>query len=95
MKKVTRMRSRDEVESSCYVLLVGDEPENVVRVLLRQMDQKIDRLGDDVGDLKVRMSAVESQIGNMQAQIGTINGRLDRVDGRRDRIEKRLDLVEV
>jgi hypothetical protein len=66
---------------------VTDEPENLVLVLLRRLDGKMDRVLEDLRDLKVRMTAAEEAI------VG-INRRMDRVEGRLDRIEKRLDLVE-
>ena len=64
----------------------ADEPENIVLVYLRRLDSKMDRVLDDLRDLKVRMTAEEAIVG--------LNRRMDRVEGRLDRIEKRLDLVE-
>ena len=65
-----------------------DEPDNVMLVYLRRLDTKMDRIIDDVGDLKVRMTAVE------EGQAG-IHRRLDRLEHRVERIERRLDLVDV
>jgi archaellum component FlaC len=64
------------------------EPENIVLNLLRRMDAKLDRVSDDVRDLKVRVTAVEEGMAG-------IHRRLDRVDERLDRIERRLELVDV
>jgi predicted nuclease with TOPRIM domain len=64
-----------------------DEPENHTLALLRRMDAKLDRVLEDVHDLKVRMSSVE------EAMAG-IHRRLDRLDVRVDRIERRFDLVD-
>ena len=55
--------------------------------LLRRIDAKLDRVIEDVRDLKVRMTAVE------EAVVG-VNRRLDRIEARIDRIEQRLDLVD-
>ena len=63
------------------------EPDNVVLVYLRRIDEKVDRVIDDVRDLKVRITNLE------EGQAG-IQRRLDRVEARLDRIERRLDLVE-
>lgn len=63
------------------------EPDDFVLVYLRRIDGKLDRLIDDVNDLKVRMTAVEEAIAG-------IHRRMDRFEVRLDRIEKRLDLVE-
>ena len=56
--------------------------------MLRRIDEKLDRVSDDVRDLKVRVTAME------EAQAG-IHRRLDRLDTRLDRIERRLELVDV
>ena len=66
---------------------MADEPDNLVLVYLRRIDEKLDRVADDVRDLKVRMTAVEESVVGLQR-------RLDRLDVRVDRIEKRLDLVD-
>ena len=66
---------------------VTGEPESLVLVFLRRLDSNMDRVLDDLRDLKVRVTAAEEAI------VG-INRRMDRVEGRLDRIEKRLDLVE-
>ena len=66
---------------------MADEPENVMLVLLRRMDAKLDRVIEDVQDLKVRMTHVEEGLAG-------VNRRLDRLEQRADRIERRLDLVE-
>ena len=63
------------------------EPDNVALVYLRRIDEKVDRVIDDVRDIKFRMTNLE------EGQAGIL--RLDRVDARLDRIERRLDLVEL
>ena len=63
------------------------EPDNLVMQLLRRMDAKLDRVIDDVHDLKVRVSAVEEGLAG-------VHRRLDRLDVRVDRIERRFDLVD-
>ena len=64
------------------------EPDNVVLAYPRRIDEKVDRVIDDVRDIKVRVTNLE------QGQAG-IQRRLDRVEARLDRIERRLDLVEL
>jgi archaellum component FlaC len=64
-----------------------DEPDNIVLVLLRRMDAKLDRIGDDLRDLKTRVTGTEEAIAG-------VNRRLDRLEARVERIEKRLDLVD-
>ena len=64
-----------------------EEPANLALEMLRRIDIKLDRLIDDVGDLKFRMTHVEEGLAG-------VNRRLDRLEARVDRIERRLDLVE-
>jgi predicted nucleic acid-binding Zn-ribbon protein len=71
-----------------------EEPDNLVIRLLQQMHEKqnrleikMDRIIDDVQDLKVRMTNVEENLAG-------VNRRLDRLELRVDRIERRLDLIE-
>ena len=64
------------------------EPDNVVLAYPRRIDEKVDRVIDDVRDIKVRVTNLE------QGQAG-IQRRLDRVEARLDRIERRLDLVDL
>jgi hypothetical protein len=63
------------------------EPNNVALVYLRRIDEKVDRVVEDVRDIKFRVTNLE------EGQAGIL--RLDRVDARLDRIERRLDLVEL
>jgi predicted nucleic acid-binding Zn-ribbon protein len=55
---------------------------------------KLDRLSDDVGNLKVRMTSFESQIALIHGDFANQSGRLDRIESRLDRIERRLDLAD-
>ncbi|HEY0291311.1 MAG TPA: hypothetical protein VGC51_03085 [Hansschlegelia sp.] len=66
---------------------MADEPDNLILVYLRRLDGKMDRLIDDVTDLKVRVTAVEEGLAG-------VHRRLDRLDTRVDRIERRLDLAD-
>lgn len=66
---------------------MADEPDNIVLRYLLRIDEKIDRLADDVRDVKMRLTAVEEN------QAG-VHRRLDRLELRVERIERRLDLVE-
>jgi hypothetical protein len=67
---------------------MADDPDNIVLVYLRRFDEKLDRVIDDVRELKGRMTALE------EAVVG-IQRRMDRLDLRLDRVEKRLDLVDL
>jgi hypothetical protein len=64
------------------------EPDELVLVYLLRIDEKVDRVIDDLRDIKFRVMNLE------EGQAG-IQSRLDRVDTRPDRIERRLDLVDL
>jgi predicted nucleic acid-binding Zn-ribbon protein len=71
-----------------------DAPDNVIFEYLRRLDTKLDRVIEDIGDLKIRMTAVEERIVQVELSIAEVNRPIDRVEARLDRIERRLDLVE-
>ena len=77
---------------------MSDQPENIVLVYLRRLDEKLDRVVADIGDIKRRVTALEIGLGNLAASemAHYANGslRADRQDERLDRIERRLDLTE-
>ncbi len=64
------------------------EPDNIILVYLRRIDEKLDRVIEDVREIKTR-------VGILEQQYASVSNRIDRVESRLDRIEKRLDLVEV
>lgn len=80
---------------------MSDEPDNLVLVYLRRIDARLERMDDDIQDLKRRMTAVEDGIARLHHEIAGIRGdyaglqlRMDRFDDRLARIERRLDLAE-
>ena len=66
---------------------MADTPDNLVLTLLRKIDQRTERMADDLQDLKVRVTSVEEGLAG-------VNRRLDRVELRIDRIEPRLELSD-
>jgi hypothetical protein len=66
---------------------MAKEPENVVLVLLRKIDERTERMADDLQDLKSRVTSVEEGLAG-------VNRRLDRLDSRVERIERRLKLTD-
>ena len=65
---------------------MAEEPDNIVLGTLRRMDAKLDRVVEDLHDLKVRMTAVAEGLNVVQR-------RIDRLEDRVERLEKRFDLV--
>ena len=54
---------------------------------MRQVDAKLDRVIDDLGEIKVRVT-------NVEQNLAALNRRVDRMDLRMERIERRPNLVE-
>jgi len=72
-----------------------EETENLVLEILRKVRSSQERMEQDITDLKIRMSSVETMLGQQLIQFATHNSRMDRFDERLGRIERRLDLVNV
>ncbi len=66
---------------------MAKEPENVVLVLLRKIDERTERMASDLQDLKMRTTSVEEALAG-------VNRRLDRLEARVERIERRLELTD-
>jgi septation ring formation regulator EzrA len=67
---------------------MSDEPDSLVLRMLRSMDRKLDRIQDDVHELKGRTGALEERY-------ASISRRLDNIEIRVERIEHRLELIDV
>jgi archaellum component FlaC len=72
----------EEVENHAAALLRAD-----MTVRFNRLEEKLDRIAEDVRDIKIRQTATEEAVAG-------IHRRLDRLDMRIERIEKRLELVE-
>ena len=70
------------------------KPENAVLVYLRRIDEKVDGLGVEMRDIKVRPTMVEERLASVEMSIAGVNRRVDRIESRLDRIERRLDHVD-
>lgn len=64
-----------------------ESPENLVLTYLRRLDEKVDRLSED-------MREVKSRLGILESQYASVSNRLDRMDERMARLENRLGLTE-
>ena len=67
---------------------MAEQPENIMLAILRKIDQRTERMAEDLQDLKVRVTSVEEGLAG-------VNRRLDRLESPVERIEKRLELSDV
>ena len=72
---------------------MSDTPDNLILVYLRRLDGKMDRLSDDVADVKRRMTSLETKVVLLHGDFAAQSERIDRIETRLERIERRLDLV--
>ncbi len=61
---------------------------------MQKMQGDIADVKSDIGDLKLRMSAVEDHLATVIVSITGLNHRMDRFDERFGRVERRLDLSD-
>lgn len=66
---------------------MSDAPDNMVLAFLRRLDEKVDRVSDDMREVKGRLGILEQQY-------ASISTRIDRIETRLERIERRLDLQD-
>ncbi len=71
-----------------------DEVGNLVLEQLRLMRASMQKLEFDMADVKVRVSMLETNTGQVITALGALNARMDRFDERLARVERRLDLVD-
>jgi len=64
---------------------MSDEPENLTLIYLRRLDSKMDKLSDDMLEVKQR-------IGHLEGLCASISRRVDSLDLR---LVRRLDIVPV
>lgn len=74
---------------------MAPETENIVLEHLRHIRGQIDRVADDVSELKTRVGRLDIGLAQVQMTLAEHSNRGDRIEARLDRIEKRLDLVDV
>ncbi|MGH6835107.1 MAG: hypothetical protein ACREC9_06070 [Methylocella sp.] len=70
-------------------------PDSLIVGYLRRLDTKRDRVIEDIGGFKIRMTAVEERIAQVELSLAGVNRRIDRVEARPDRRERHLHLVEL
>jgi len=71
---------------------MANEPENLVLAYLRRIDEKVDRLRDDVRELKTGLNSVRRDLIALAEADARVELMVDRQGERLDKIERRLDL---
>lgn len=72
---------------------MAQEPENLILIYLRRIEEKLDRTTQDVGEIKERLTLHDDQFSLLHRDNALLHARVDRIEQRLDRIERRLDLV--
>lgn len=76
---------------------MSGEPENIVLVYLRRLDERMARIEADLATVKHRLTSPEIPPANLSAtvanQYASLATRMDLIEGRLERIERRLDIV--
>ena len=66
--------------------------DNIVLEHLRRIRASQERMEADIGDIKMRLAALEEVAGQLLVLLGAINKRQDRFEERLARVERRLEL---
>lgn len=84
---LTIVDEKTDPRSDLMENLMSDGPDSLILRFLRTIDGKLDRVLDEVSDLKIRVT-------NVEENLVALNRRVDRFDARAERIERRLGLAE-
>ncbi|QMW21852.1 hypothetical protein [Sandaracinobacteroides saxicola] len=71
-----------------------DERSDLMLEMLKRIRGDVLDIKNEIGDLKLRMHAVEEHVGSIVVSLSGVNHRLDRMDERIGRVERRLELVD-
>ena len=75
--------------------MAEDNVENLTLLFMRRLDQRLDRMESDLGDIKLRATATEEHLASIMMSVAGLNSRMDKIDNRLGRVERRLDLTDV
>ncbi len=73
---------------------MSDQPENLVLVYLRRIDGRMERMEQDISDIKHRLGHLEESVGTLATGYAGLQIWMDRLEGRLERIERRIDLSD-
>ena len=72
---------------------MSDDPENLTLIFLRRLDQRMERMEIQLGDIARRVTSLEAKVVLLHGDFAAQSERLDRIEVRLDRIERRMDIV--
>jgi chromosome segregation ATPase len=73
---------------------MADSVENLVLEHLRHIRGCVDKLSDDMDDLKLRAGSLEEHVSLLHTDIAILHKQLDQHGKRLERIEQRLEIVD-
>ena len=73
---------------------MSDQPDSLILVYLRRIDERLERMEGDMQDLKHRVTALEEGQSRLLSLYSGLQHRMDHFDERLARMERRLDLTE-
>lgn len=77
---------------------MSDQSDNLVLIFPRRLDARMDRVLEEVADLRQRMTALEIQVGSRvatkQSHYAQVTLRMDRHETRLGGIERRLNIID-
>ena len=61
---------------ACIGAVAANDPENPILVCLRRLDGKMDRLGEDMRDVRDRLTSVEERLSGVEKSVARFMGIL-------------------
>ena len=74
---------------------VSDNLESLILEHLRHIRSRVDKLSDDMDDLKLRVGSVEEHVSLLHSDIAILHKQFDHHGKRLERIERRLDIADL
>ena len=74
---------------------MSDNLQSLILEHLRHIRGRVDKLSDDMDDLKLRAGSVEVNVSLLHTDIAILHKPFDRQGKRLERIERRLDIADL
>jgi hypothetical protein len=68
--------------------------QRMLETLMMSIDSRLQKVSEDVGELKVAVTAISKRLDKVEARLDVMDKRFDAMDKRFDAMDKRLDVVE-